>query len=89
MLAFLFSLGLATLAIALARTRLLGGPHAWMRRALLPFLWFGSREWHTSFGEFSRRSNYTRQAWLIAWSALFLIMLLLLTVSFGRMGTHQ
>ena len=70
----------ATFIAVAAGTRLLGGPFEPVRRMLLPFLWIGSREWRTRFGEFARRSAFTRQAWLVAWLYTLMLIWVLMVV---------
>jgi hypothetical protein len=78
--ALLIAIGVATLVVLGAATRLLGGPYEPVRRMLLPFLWIGSREWRTPFGEFARRDVFKRQAWLVAWTYTLLLVLAVLVV---------
>jgi hypothetical protein len=79
-IALLIAFGVATLVVAAASTRLLGGPYESMRRILLPFLWIGSREWRTPFSQFARRGAFTRQAWLVAWAYTLLCALVVMAV---------
>jgi hypothetical protein len=69
----LIAIGVATLMVIAAATRVLGGPYESLRRMLLPFLWIGSREWSTSFSQFSRSGVFTRKAWFGAWVYLALL----------------
>jgi hypothetical protein len=78
--ALLIALAVATLLVVGASTRVMGGPYSPLRWMLLPFLWIGSREWRTPFGQFARRGAFTRQAWLVAWAYTFLVVLLVLVV---------
>jgi len=79
--AFLIAIGVATFAVVGAATRVLGGPNEPLRRMLLPFLWIGSREMRTPFGQFARRGAFTRQAWLVAWVYTVLLVLVVLVVA--------
>lgn len=78
--ALLIASGVATLVVAAAATRVLGGPYESMRRILLPFLWIGSREWRTPFHQFARRGAFSRQAWLVAWAYTLLFTLVVMVV---------
>ena len=86
MLGFFLAFAVASVVVALAATTFLGGPYALLRRALLPLLWFGSREMRTPFAEFRRREAFTRQAWLGAWVLTFLLVFLILALTLPRRG---
>lgn len=74
----LLAFGITTLILVAAATRVLGGPYEPVRRVILPFLWIGSREWRTTFSEFARRGEFSRQSWITAGVYSFLLILLLL-----------
>jgi hypothetical protein len=80
LISLLIAIGVATLLVVGASSRVLGGPYDSLRRLLLPFLWIGSREWHTPFAQFARRSAFTRQAWIVAWAYTLLVVLVISTV---------
>jgi len=80
LISLLVAIGVATMLVVGASSRILGGPYESLRRMLLPFLWVGSREWRTSFGQFALRSVFTRQAWLVAWTYTVLGVLVVTTV---------
>jgi hypothetical protein len=87
--AFLLGLAIATLLVTLAATPMLGGPYGTLRRTLMPFLWIGSREWQSSFAEFSHRITFTRQDWVVAWGFIFMLAFLILVLTLPHLRANQ
>jgi hypothetical protein len=76
LVALLLSAAVATVVTLILMRSAHAGPQTWVRRLTLPLLWVASRDFRSTFTEFSRRTVSNREIGLVLWLCLFLLALL-------------
>jgi hypothetical protein len=75
-IALLVAAILSSLVVALAVRSLLAGPHNWLARLMLPFLWLISSKYRGGYNEFTRERYLKLRHWVVLWVGVFLICLM-------------
>jgi hypothetical protein len=70
----LLAFGVATI-LGVAMLLSPGAPWAWVLRFSLPVLWIASREFHSTWQDFSRRNFSKRELFLSFWLTTFFVVL--------------